>query len=83
MHVDRTGAADPVEFGLKGPFVVVRIQPLDGGLSRFAVSSAFQVDDGEEDIVLTGSVAERVVNISAYPSSFVIERLLNDCVYAL
>ncbi|KAI0748993.1 hypothetical protein BC629DRAFT_1599034 [Irpex lacteus] len=64
VHVDPTGAADPVEFGIKGQFAVVRIQPLDGGLSRFAVSSAFQVDDGEEDIVHTGTVAERVVHIS-------------------
>ncbi|KAI0804646.1 hypothetical protein BC629DRAFT_1437923 [Irpex lacteus] len=38
-------------------------KPLDAGLSRFAVSSAFQVDDGEEDIVHTGTVAERVVHI--------------------
>ncbi|KAI0089204.1 hypothetical protein BDY19DRAFT_993422 [Irpex rosettiformis] len=63
VQVDQSGAADPVEFGPKGPFVVVRIQPLEGNLARFAVSSYYQLDDGEEEIVQTDTVAGRVADI--------------------
>lgn len=68
VHVDRTGAAAPVEFGPRGPFVVVRIQPLEGDFSRFSVSSLFQTDEGEEEIVHTETVAGRVVGLSAFGS---------------
>ncbi|KAF8812237.1 hypothetical protein BYT27DRAFT_7182669 [Phlegmacium glaucopus] len=62
VHIDPLGSADPLPFGLGGPpFAVIRVQPMAGGLCRYAVSSSEPGDEGEEDIVQTGRVPSRVV----------------------
>ncbi|KAK2466062.1 hypothetical protein APHAL10511_001704 [Amanita phalloides] len=62
VHVDPVGSADPIPFGIGGPpFARIRLQPLAGGLCRFAVSSSDPADGGEEDIVQTERVPSRIV----------------------
>jgi hypothetical protein len=35
LHVDPSGVADPIPFGIEGgPFVIIRVQPMDGDVSR-------------------------------------------------
>jgi hypothetical protein len=46
------------------PFVVVRVQPMAGELSRYTVTSSDPNDEGEEDIVQTGRVPSRIVQTS-------------------
>lgn len=46
------------------PFARIRVQPLAGGLCRYAVSSSDPTDDGEEDIVQTERVPSRIVHTS-------------------
>jgi len=68
VHIDRDryGSADPIPFGLGGPpFVVIRVQLMDGGLCRYSVRSSDPSDEGEEDIVQTARVPLRVVQTSA------------------
>ncbi|KAK7696173.1 hypothetical protein QCA50_000824 [Cerrena zonata] len=62
LHIDPTGAADPLPFGMRAPpFVVVRVQPMAGELSRYTVTSNDPNDEPEEDIVQTGRVPDRIV----------------------
>ncbi|THH28409.1 hypothetical protein EUX98_g5772 [Antrodiella citrinella] len=62
LHIDHEGSADPIPFGVRNPpFVVVRVQPMAGELSRYTVTSSDPNDEAEEDIVQTGRVPERVV----------------------
>ncbi|KAI0082531.1 hypothetical protein K474DRAFT_1655326 [Panus rudis PR-1116 ss-1] len=63
LHVDPTGAADPIPFGIRGPpLVVVRVQPMAGELSRYTVTSVDPNDEDEEDIVQTARIPERIVH---------------------
>ncbi|KAH9482553.1 Rho guanine nucleotide exchange factor gef2 [Psilocybe cubensis] len=65
VHIDRDrhASADPIPFGQGGPpFVVIRVQLMDGGLCRYSVTSSEPNDDGEEDIVQTSRVPARVVH---------------------
>ncbi|KAI0340771.1 hypothetical protein BDW22DRAFT_348171 [Trametopsis cervina] len=62
MHVDPLGTADPIDFGIRGPFVVVRVQPMAGELSRYTVTSHLTGDEGEEDIVHTSTVPGRIID---------------------
>ena len=65
LHIDHEGSADPVPFGVHGPpFVIVRVQPMAGELSRYTVTSNDPNDEAEEDIVQTGRVPERIVHTS-------------------
>ncbi|KAF9569107.1 hypothetical protein CPC08DRAFT_289376 [Agrocybe pediades] len=64
VHIDRDryASADPLPFGQGGPpFVVIRVQLMEGGLCRYSVTSSDPVDEGEEDIVQTARVPARVV----------------------
>ncbi|GBE79841.1 predicted protein [Sparassis crispa] len=62
LQIDALGSADPIPFGMQGPpFVVVRVQPIPGDLSRYKVTSSDPNDEDEEDIVQTGRVPERIV----------------------
>lgn len=72
VHIDPLGSADPLPFGIGGPpFAVIRVQPMAGGLCRYAVSSSEPGDEAEEDIVQTGRVPSRVIQTSGFfPLSF-------------
>ncbi|KAF9268140.1 hypothetical protein L218DRAFT_918472 [Marasmius fiardii PR-910] len=62
VHVDAHGTADKIPFGVASPpFVVIRLQPLAGGVCRYKVDSSDPSDPGEEDIVQTTRVPSRVV----------------------
>ncbi|KAF9464393.1 hypothetical protein BDZ94DRAFT_1161981 [Collybia nuda] len=62
VHIDPLGSADPIPFGMgTPPFARIRVQPMAGGLCRYAVSSSDPADEGEEDIVQTERVPSRVV----------------------
>lgn len=62
MHIDTLGTADPIPFGMNGPpYVVVRIQPMAGEISRYTVTSSDPSDESEEDIVQTARVPGRIV----------------------
>ncbi|KAJ3545378.1 hypothetical protein NMY22_g2470 [Coprinellus aureogranulatus] len=62
VHIDPEGTADPVPFGMDGPpYVRIRLQPIAGGLCRFAVSSSDPEDEAEEDIVQLDRVPSRIV----------------------
>jgi hypothetical protein len=65
VHIDALGTADPIPFGAAGPpYVVVRVQPMAGELSRYTVTSRDVNDEGEEDIVQTSRVPARIVETS-------------------
>lgn len=62
MHIDTLGTADPIPFGMNGPpYVVVRIQPMAGEISRYTVTSSDPSDESEEDIVQTARIPGRIV----------------------
>ncbi|VDB90118.1 unnamed protein product [Peniophora sp. CBMAI 1063] len=63
VQIDPFGNADPLPFGARGPpYVVIRVQPIEGELSRYRVLSSDPHDDhDEEDIVQTGRVPDRVI----------------------
>jgi hypothetical protein len=65
VHIDASGSADPIPFGINAsPFVVVRVQPMAGELSRCTVTSSDPNDESEEDIVQTARVPSRIVQTS-------------------
>ena len=65
VHIDPSGCADPIPFGMGGPpLVVIRIQPMAGELCRYTVTSREPTDEGEEDIVQTARVPGRIVQTS-------------------
>ena len=65
VHIDASGNADPLPFGARGgPFVVMRVRPIGGELSRYLVRSSDPNDKGEEDIVHTASVPGRIIQTS-------------------
>ncbi|OAX44507.1 hypothetical protein K503DRAFT_861342 [Rhizopogon vinicolor AM-OR11-026] len=62
MHIDTLGTADPIPFGMNGPpYVVVRVQPMAGEISRYTVTSSDPMDEPEEDIVQTSRIPGRIV----------------------
>lgn len=62
VHIDALGSADKLPFGIGGPpFAVIRLQPLAGGVCRYKVTSSDPSDQGEEDIVQTARVPNRIV----------------------
>lgn len=69
VQIDPVGTADPIPFGSRGPpYVVVRVQPMAGELSRYSVTSnnpdEDDDNDGEEDIVQSSRVPDRIVQTS-------------------
>ena len=62
VQIDALGSADNIPFGIGGPpFAVIRLQPLAGGVCRYKVMSADPSDSGEEDIVQTTRVPNRIL----------------------
>ncbi|KAH7931234.1 hypothetical protein BV22DRAFT_1115616 [Leucogyrophana mollusca] len=62
LHIDPQGTADPIPFGMNGPpFVVVRVQPMAGEISRYTVTSSDPHDEPEEDIVQTARIPGRII----------------------
>ncbi|EIW82335.1 hypothetical protein CONPUDRAFT_164953 [Coniophora puteana RWD-64-598 SS2] len=62
LHIDHLGTADPIPFGMSGPpFVIVRVHPMAGEISRYTVTSNDQNDEGEEDIVQTARIPGRII----------------------
>ncbi|EGN93023.1 hypothetical protein SERLA73DRAFT_98341 [Serpula lacrymans var. lacrymans S7.3] len=62
VHIDPQGTADPMPFGMNGPpFVVIRVQPMAGEISRYTVTSGYPNDEPEEDIVQTARVPGRII----------------------
>ncbi|KAF8138470.1 hypothetical protein EV363DRAFT_1393920 [Boletus edulis] len=62
MHIDPQGTADPLPFGMGGPpYVIVRVHPMAGEISRYSVSSSDPNDDPEEEIVQTSRIPGRIV----------------------
>ncbi|KAL1747651.1 hypothetical protein HDZ31DRAFT_60984 [Schizophyllum fasciatum] len=63
VHVDASGSADNIPFGVGGPpFVCIRLQPMAGDLCRIRITSSSEDTDGEEDEVLQANrVSSRVV----------------------
>ena len=65
VHIDPFGSADPIPFGMGAPpFARIRVQPMAGGLCRYAVSSSDPADEPEEDIVQIERVPSRIVQTS-------------------
>jgi hypothetical protein len=64
VHIDEFGSADPLPITGGPPYVIIRVQPMAGDLSRYTVTSTDPHDDSEEDIVQTARVAGRVVQTS-------------------
>lgn len=70
LHIDPLGTADPLPLGMAGPpFVVVRVQPMAGEISRYSVTSTDPNGDPEEEIVQTARIPGRVVQTSMYTAS--------------
>ncbi|KAI6047452.1 hypothetical protein EDC04DRAFT_2864519 [Pisolithus marmoratus] len=62
MHIDPLGTADPIPFGMGGPpYVIVRVQPMAGEISRYSVTSTDPNGDPEEEIVQTARIPGRIV----------------------
>ncbi|KAI6152177.1 hypothetical protein BKA82DRAFT_4108101 [Pisolithus tinctorius] len=62
MHIDPLGTADPISFGMDGPpYVIVRVQPMAGEISRYSVTSTDPSGDPEEEIVQTARIPGRIV----------------------
>lgn len=70
LHVDQSGTADPIPIGARGgPFVVIRVQPIDTDRCRFTVSTrrprldreSPDEDEEEEETVSTVTLPEKVV----------------------
>lgn len=73
MHIDPQGTADPLPFGMGcPPYVIVRVHPMAGEISRYSVSSSDPNDDPEEEIVQTSRIPGRIVQTSESPLTFLI-----------
>jgi hypothetical protein len=81
MHIDTLGTADPIPFGMNGPpYVVVRVQPMAGEISRYTVTSSDPTDESEEDIVQTSRIPGRIVQTSSYLSTtFLFSVITENC----
>ncbi|KZT71528.1 hypothetical protein DAEQUDRAFT_110220 [Daedalea quercina L-15889] len=62
VHIDPMGTGDPIPFGGRNPpYVVIKVQPMPGALSRYEVTSNDPVDETENDIVHNDVVPARIV----------------------
>lgn len=65
VHIDPSRGADTIPFGIVGgPFVIIRLQPMAGGLCRYNVTCHSPDEDEDEDIVRSEMVPMRVVQTS-------------------
>ena len=65
VHIDPLGHGDPIPFGGRGPpYVVIKVQPMPGALSRYEVTSNDPNDETENDIVHNAVVPARIVQTS-------------------
>ncbi|EJU06625.1 hypothetical protein DACRYDRAFT_103575 [Dacryopinax primogenitus] len=64
LHVDpRETQADDLPFGVDGgPYVIVRVQPMEGDLARIRVTTRDPAEPIEEDIIETAEIPARVIN---------------------
>ncbi|KIM25909.1 hypothetical protein M408DRAFT_330906 [Serendipita vermifera MAFF 305830] len=63
VHVDPSREADTIPFGIVGgPFVLIRLQPMPGGLCRYNVTCNSPDEDEEEHIVHSEMVPGRIIN---------------------
>ena len=71
VHIDPLGHGDPIPFGGRGPpYVVIKVQPMPGALSRYEVTSNDPNDETENDIIHNAVVPARIVqtsNVSLLP----------------
>lgn len=80
MHIDTLGTADPIPFGMNGPpYVVVRVQPMAGEISRYTVTSSDPADEPEEDIVQTSRIPGRIVQTSSCLSIALFSMMAENC----
>ncbi|KAH9938052.1 uncharacterized protein B0H18DRAFT_1099934 [Fomitopsis serialis] len=62
VHIDPMGSGDPIPFGGRSPpYVVIKVQPMPGALSRYEVASNDPDDETESDIVHNDVVPARIV----------------------
>ncbi|PVF99989.1 hypothetical protein CPB86DRAFT_702137 [Serendipita vermifera] len=62
VHIDPSRRADAIPFGVvSGPFVVIRLQPMEGALCRYNVTCTSPDEEEEEDIVHTDVVPSRIM----------------------
>ena len=66
LHIDQRDTADSVPFNVDGdsPFVVIRVQPLEGEIARYAVMSYPEDDAPVEEIIYTSAILDRVLQTS-------------------
>ncbi|KZT05600.1 RhoGEF-domain-containing protein [Laetiporus sulphureus 93-53] len=63
LHLDPSGTADPIPLAIRSsPLVAVRVQPLEGELCRYKVTTSDPGIEEDEDIVQTNRLPERVVH---------------------
>lgn len=73
MHIDELGSADVLPFGAGGPpFVIIRVQPMAGEVSRYTVTSSDPNEEPEEDIVQSARVPSRIVQTSEATLSAIV-----------
>ncbi|CCA70680.1 hypothetical protein PIIN_04614 [Serendipita indica DSM 11827] len=62
VHVDSSNEADRIPFGIVGgPFVVIRLQPMPGGLCRYNITCNSPDEEEEEHILHTEVVPIRIL----------------------
>ena len=67
VHVDSSNEADRIPFGIVGgPFVIIRLQPMPGGLCRYNVTCNSLDEDEEEHILHFEAVPARILQTSKH-----------------
>ncbi len=80
LHIDSLGMADPLPFGSNdAPYVIVRVHPMEGDLSRYSVTSSDPDDEPEEDILQTSLVPNKIVHTSKTPRLILFLSQINFC----
>ncbi|KZT60783.1 hypothetical protein CALCODRAFT_84865 [Calocera cornea HHB12733] len=64
LHIDpKEVQADDLPFGVDGgPYVIVRVQPMEGNLSRWRINTRDPGEPEEEDIIETAEIPDRVIH---------------------
>ncbi|KAG8796883.1 hypothetical protein FRC17_007919, partial [Serendipita sp. 399] len=66
IHVDPSKEADKIPFGIVGgPFVVIRLQPMEGGLCRYNVTCNSPDEEEEEHILHLEVVPGRIMQTTS------------------
>lgn len=67
VHIDESREADPIPFAeVGGPFVNIRLQPLEGELCRYNVTCTDPEEEEEESIVHSEVVPTRIMQTSKF-----------------